>query len=144
MKLEIRHLTPYFPYGLECMVSDYYNGYNGTNETKKAKLNAIWSDNSYSFFDLVESERGFEKIMPILRPLSQIKEYFEPIFETDKEVNEFLSYEATTPFSVEEILNYKFEYLPYGTCQVLLKHHFDLFGLIGEGLAVDINTLSVE
>ena len=143
MKLEIKHLAPYFPYELECMVSDYYDGYNGTNDTKKAKLNAIWSDNSYSFFDLVESERGFEKIMPILRPLSQIKEYFEPIFETDKEVNEYLSYETLTPFSIEDLENCLPEYIPYGSFKVLLKHHFDVFGLIEKGLAVDINTLSV-
>ena len=132
MELEIKHLVGYLPYGLKVLYRQ-----------KTVEIVTLKNTNRCQFYNCDDEMQGvgLEFIMPILRPLSDIKEYFEPIFETDKEVNEYLSYEATSPFSVEEILNYKFEYLPYGTCQVLLKHHFDLFGLIEKGLAIDVNSV---
>lgn len=141
MELEVKHLAPYLPYGLKLqyIVRDKVENTgvmksisHNENETYPTRVSIDFNDEEHIWM-----------FKPILRPLSQIKKYFEPIFETDKEVNEYLSYEATTPFSVEEILNYKFQYLPYGTYQVLFKHHFDVFSLIDAGLAIDINTLSV-
>lgn len=41
-----------------------------------------------------------------------------------------------------EILNTHFEYLPYGLIDTLLQNHIDIFRLIDNGLAIDINTLS--
>jgi hypothetical protein len=133
MKLEFNQIVQYLPYELEVKTIVWQRNIS-EHITSKEMLCTY----------LIDNMDDYVEFLPILRPLSQIKEYFEPIFETDKDVNEYLSYEVTTPFSIDEILNYKFEYLPYGTCQVLLKHHFDLFGLIEKGLAVDINRLSVE
>ena len=36
------------------------------------------------------------------------------------------------------------QYLPYLLVQDLIKHHFDVFGLIEKGLAIDINTLEKQ
>ena len=34
------------------------------------------------------------------------------------------------------------KYLPYGVVEKLLEWHFDIFGLLEKGLAVDINTIN--
>lgn len=133
MELELKHLSAYLPYELQLKTTVWQR--NISKHITSIEMLCTY---------LIDNKDDYTEFLPILRPLSQIKEYFEPIFETDEEVNEYLSYEATTPFSVDEIINYKFEYLPYGTCQVLLKHHFDLFGLIEKSLAIDINTLSAN
>lgn len=41
--------------------------------------------------------------------------------------------------SIEEMYVFEPEELPYGTLQVLFKHHFDVFELIPLGLAVSIH-----
>ena len=142
MELQIKHLAPYLPYGLKLqyvvrekvektgiMKSIIHN----EDETHPTKVSIEWGDAEHIWM-----------FKPLLRSLSEIKNYFQPIFDTDKEVNEFLSYETLTPFSIEDLENCLPEYIPYGSFKVLLKHHFDVFGLIEKGLAVDINTLSVE
>lgn len=72
-----------------------------------------------------------------LKPLTEIEEYFKPLFETDNEVKTFLSEEFLNDYGLEisVIQCIKPDYLPYGTVRVLLKHHFDVFGLIDKGLA---------
>jgi len=36
-----------------------------------------------------------------------------------------------------------YDFLPHGIFQDLIKAHFDVFGLIDKGLAIDINTLDI-
>lgn len=38
--------------------------------------------------------------------------------------------------------NHHLDFLPFGFIQKLLEWHFDVFGLIEQGLAIDINTLN--
>ena len=149
--LEIKHLVPYFPYELECMVSDYCNGDNSTNEPKRVKLNAIWSDNSYSFFGLVESDRGFDKIMPILRPISDFNKTIEHSgyvldllyeIENDKKIEWFDEEQAWSYLLKYEHKIESTDFIPYGIMEKLFEYHFDVFGLIEKGLAVDINTIN--
>ena len=120
MKLELKHLAPYLPYGLMCQLTDQ-------SKIKVAKLCGAYTDNSYAFFDTVESEHGYSKIKPILRPLADLDndEYENRIFNRDyiidKETDSELGY--------------------YEWCY-LFENHFDVFGLIEKGLAIDINTLN--
>lgn len=69
-ELTIEHIAPYLPYGLKCQVTD-------KGELKIATLNAIYTDNTYVFSDIIESEQGFEDIKPILRPLSDLTKEIE-------------------------------------------------------------------
>lgn len=69
-KLELKQLAPYLPYGLKCQTTD-------KGKVVVSELNAAYSDNSYSFMNIVESEKGFEDIKPLLRPLSQLIETIE-------------------------------------------------------------------
>ena len=38
----------------------------------------------------------------------------------------------------------KFDHVSYSTALLLIKNHFDVFGLIEKGYAIDINTLNAE
>ena len=122
MKLELKHLAPYLPYELLCEVVDQ-------GKTKQAKLCGAYTDNSYTFFDTVESEHGYDSIKPILRP----------IIDLEKNSPELLSEFNLIGFPRKDLE-------PLGGCSYdlvveLLKRNYDVFDLIPEGLAIDINTI---
>jgi hypothetical protein len=136
MELEIKHLTLYLPYGLKMKVLDTFYKYDIMTLCDKSGLSNI------GLPCVIDEPQDFK---PILRPLSDIERYFKPIFENDEDINRYLSEEYLSYFGIEinNIHDVVLEYLPYGVFNVLIKHHFDVFGLIEKGLAVDINTLSV-
>ena len=109
---------------------------------------AVYDDNSACFGNIIESEKGFEYIKPILKPMLDFEAYFAKIFETDKDVKEYLNEGFITIdnnfINIEDMLTYKPECMPFGVVQLAFKHHFDIFGLIEKGLAIDVNTLSVQ
>lgn len=112
MKLEIKHLAPYLPYGLKC----YYPEKLPFSEFFEKKVEQHTAE--MGVISMMGVLKGFSK--PILRPLCEL--------DVDDEVN--------TP-----------EYLQgccYSYVQKLLSEHFDVFGLIEKGLAIDINTLNKE
>jgi len=145
-KLELKHIAPYLPYGLMCEVTD-------KGKKTIAKLSGAYIDSSYAFFDTVESEHGYEGIKPILRPYSDLTdEFLEKLFnglaldvirtkyaliiniqimgEWFKEIISFRKYNGENQLSMSADLYNK-----------LIENHFDVFGLIDKGLAIDINTL---
>ena len=130
MKLELKHLAPYLPYDLICEVKDQ-------GKTKHAKLSGAYIDNSYAFFDTVESEHGYDSIKPILKPMTDI---LKPINNDETNVtyaSELKLYtNADKQYAITMTLG-----LSHEAINELFKWHFDVFGLIPEGLAIDINTL---
>ena len=143
MQLELKHLAPYLPYGLEVeheghiavIVSLYLPAGHPNNHD-------LWI---VSMEDKNDRELScgvnFKEIQPILRPLSdltkEIEEGKKPIAEWlmlcknskgvwSFDTNDFSTWELTAV--VNEI-------------NLLFKNHFDVFGLIEKGLAIDINTL---
>jgi len=136
MKLELKHLSAYLPYELICLV-----------DGKEARLDAVYADGSCYFHDLVESEKGFESVKPILRDLTEINiiNYFTPLFEKDADSKAFLNeqhLEEKGFESIYELLNFNPEWWSVGTYNLLIKHKFDVFGIIKAGLAVDITKVS--
>ena len=150
MKLELKHLAPYLPYNLEVKHIEGYDlimDCNGENS------------DTLSILDV------FEYAKPILRPLSDLTndKYTEGLISLcinrnlykSKFADGYNSYKSrivNKPFGkIFKIQNhddwvllisiqepdrtkaYIFDYL--------IKNHFDVFGLIKEGLAIDINTL---
>jgi len=119
-ELELKHLAPYLPYGLKF----------------------FWKDEIISDTPKVMAARSieyWETIKPILRPLADISERIEfngdeiiPLMYLDKDEkggHQFYS---------------EFKNLPrmeYDVVETLFQLHFDVFGLIPQGLAIDINTL---
>ncbi len=121
-KLELKHLAPYLPYGLK-MYYDVLMGHTWVLD--KTNLNAIT-----------------DKDKPILRPLSDLTKNIE----SNKFLNSFSSNIVHKVFKLVEYENSNlYEYIlkktPYGIIGKLFEHHFDVFGLIEKGLAIDINTL---
>ncbi len=114
MKLEIKHLAAYLPYELR-----------------------IWNSASGNFRILTKlNTRVVDKIdrfKPVLKPLSEV-----PKDEINRLAN-VLNY--TIPRMGHIINGRKIGYLRYGDVVTLLRNHYDVFGLIDEGLAIDINTL---
>lgn len=112
MKLELKHLAPYLPYG----VNMYYESEAGD-----------WIESWELNIDKVRYALEFNN-KPILRPLSDLSK------------GEFCS---IIPQSIKlEIIKLNTcHWVSYHNIKYLLEHHFDVFGLIPQGLAIDINTI---
>lgn len=133
MELELKHIAPYLPYGLKCQTLD-------RGKTVISELNAAYSDNSYTFMNIVESEKGFDDIKPILKSMNNLNNtYINELAKYIVSIDEKYTIELATIL----IKAYKPNPLgmPYIVIQKLLEWHFDVFGLIEKGLAIDINTL---
>lgn len=126
--LEIKHLAAYLPYKIKIRVfreneSLFIEDVEITGEV----IDYIFETKEYSKY----------KYKPILRPLSDINTEFckkhnisfTHRFWSDLKFNEGSEKEGCS------------DYFTFKDCQVLAKHHFDLFNLIDKGLAVNINEL---
>lgn len=147
MELELKHLVPYLPYKLKCWIKDFplELGIPPTNGIHT--MNSVYFDGTCTFHDIVESEKGFQYIKPILRPLKEIEVYFKNLYGSldNQDVTEFFDADYLSEYGnldIEDLQYVKIENIPYGTMQVLLKHHFDVFDLIPKDLAIDINNLN--
>jgi len=127
-KLELKHLAPYLPYGLKGM---------SKNET-------VFLLSTYQNMGCFIENRTIDTFLndgykPILRPLSDLTkeikhngEKFVPYIKANWSKRECDMY----------ILGQKnINQAPYWFTEKLLEWHFDIFGLIEAGLAIDINTL---
>lgn len=128
MKLEVKHLAPYAPYGVRVIL--------GTTERD---LTAISLDSPYCFVTAHKGSRekqmvGIENVKPILRPLSDL-----PKQNGDDDNYNYLG-----------IVNFAHAFsldgkevgvlaMPYLFIEELFKEHYDVFGLIKKGLAIDIS-----
>ena len=142
MKLELKHLAPYLPYELK-----FYNISSeeifGEVEKIDVYFGKIYLYKPLSWekvvIDYVNQSESIYK--PILRPLSDLTKEIE---EGKKPIAEWLmlcknskgvwSFD-TNDFSTWEVM------AVINEVNLLFKNHFDVFGLIEKGLAIDINTL---
>jgi hypothetical protein len=106
MKLELKHLAPYLPYGLSIL--------DGWGDVRTL---------DYSYLNNIHCK-------PILRPLSDLMS------------GEFMDNIISQKERIEIKKLNTCHWLSYNSFQYLLKHHFDVFGLIEKGIAIDINTLN--
>jgi hypothetical protein len=141
MKLELKHLAPYLPYGLKYLYLK--------------KEDAVWMDNSKDHYHTLLSycEKGYHSKSavgvtmfykgeftrkPILRPLSDLTKDIEVNGVKIWGKGEFSKHDwdkfSEHPYALLMLLDYD------GTMK-LIEWHFDVFGLIEAGLAIDINTL---
>ena len=123
MKLELKHLAPYLPYGLNYQ-------YTGNGITKIMGSHNI---------DIVNGE----VFKPILRPLSDLTkeieidgEIFIPYDWIKENIDRHGCYIDYSDMFIEPT-----EYA-YNVVSKLFEWHFDVFGLIEKGLAIDINDLT--
>ena len=136
MKLTIEKLAPYLPYGLNIMMESIVDSKEPNIESLTGiqydGLALLGEGGRFGFY-----QRGFKDIKPILRPLSDLtKDEYSFIYEYE------MGYDSLEDFlklDNESMLKNKFS---YEFLTELFHYHFDFFGLIPEGLAIDINTLS--
>lgn len=155
-KLELKHLAPYLPYGLQCHAMGMHTAETEYDDNPVPLLFTITgtftdsSKNRYvEAFDLEgdQHEIFFDTdFFPILRPLSDLHKLID---ESEPDVTYYNWMDAEFNVDVPKY-GYDFSYqgfgidtcqLPYEAIEYLLEHHFDVFGLIPFDLAIDINTL---
>ncbi|PHR23622.1 MAG: hypothetical protein COA36_16885 [Desulfotalea sp.] len=121
MELELKHLAPYLPYGLRIK-----------NKTTTMPLSGYYLD------ELEDPQFGFDDTYkPILRPLDLTKE-----IEVNGEKFVPIDYLNNNGWLLDEFDLIRYNQLDYGVVTKLVEWHFDVFGLIPQGLAIDINTLN--
>ena len=134
MKVELKHLIPYLPYSLKVIME----GKKTIVAWMSTKNIAVIRPDGIGEYKKIPWERAHLNIQPILRPLSDIlKEYpLNGDYEGWQQewINHIWDFEIKT--NEANILA-----CPYDLMQDLLSKHFDVFGLIEKGLAIDINTL---
>ena len=121
MKLELKHLAPYLPYGLKFI--DIPEGWNQQRELNTHTIDWLLTDGK-----------------PILRPLSDLtkSELIELRFD---EGNDTLLWSANNVESYKDFIQFYETDLTYSVLVWAYKKHLDVFGLIEKGLAIDINTI---
>lgn len=131
MKLEIRHLAPYLPYELNILITE------SGEIVKMLSLDAFLFRNQVA----IETNRGSLGSMwfkPILRPLSDLTKEIEhngEKFTPSEKVKVIQDFE-----NIDIMI--KSGIILFCDIQQLIEWHFDIFGLIDAGLAIDINTLT--
>ena len=122
-KLELKHLAPYLPYGLKT-----YLKYDGI--PLYGELHAV---NIMSFV------YGDTNKKIVLRPLSDLTkeiEHSEKRFVPSNELRLFLQCDIDWWSDYNNI-----KYSQYDMVNKLIQWHFDVFGLIESGLAVNMNEI---
>ena len=147
MELELKHLAPYLPYGLKAKMVDYKIDYVNAEYDRITGIYLLphggWHCKTNG-----GSSPSIEHIKPILRPLSDLTK------EIEHNGEKFVPHHRTSigmQFSQTHdrgmgILKNRIDTntLTYADTMLLFEWHFDVFGLIDAGLAVDINEIATE
>jgi hypothetical protein len=128
MKLELKHLAPYLPYGLKCKSTTILFGEedNGIYEMGLISMRGVL--------------KGTGK--PILRPLSDLISLINIDFEDEKfKPIDVIIRKGGCHSAVALHVKIGKGTLGFKYFDLLLQWHFDVFGLIEKRLAIDINTI---
>lgn len=130
-KITLEHLAPYLPYGLNVKIipiSNLYEEQVTVVECLSSEFVTFKKAPDYYF----EDEEPDIDFKPILRPLSDL--YMQKFYTL------FIHTGAQYDF---EVFKYDLENekIRTGVFRLLCVNHFDVFGLIPAGLAIDINTI---
>ncbi len=138
--LTLENLAPYLPY----------------------KLKLLYADGSIRELLYLDFSGIIPVFKPILRPLSDLTKEIEhngrsfvPMDTVGHIPNNFCKCDFVTDWCdkggdfneyVKEFVNGVFgnhhlDYLPFGFVQKLIEWHFDVFGLLDQNLAIDINSI---
>ena len=169
MKIEFKHLAPYLPHKLQVQYegiinskerSEYhkkwhkehsnpnesdYNSYNLPEEVMGLKIGYIkivGINLKYIRYSIgnkhhgLKTHYGTNNFKPILKPLSDYTDIFElPMVELNCDIDDQIAIEQ---FADQRI---SLASLPYSAYEVLVRNKVDIFDLIPQNLAIDLNTL---
>lgn len=140
--LELKHLAAYLPYELRVKILNYK--YDCTGEQFGVLSGYYFYDGIPHFHmnqNRTQAGKDISLFVPILRPLSDLTKEIEVNGE------KFIPIEKISPVSNFFNVDFLIKTPLASSFEVvikLLELHFDVFGLIDKGLAIDINTLSNE
>src|SRR6478736_9984112 len=134
MKLELKHLAGYLPYGLKGISTEENLG------IEIVKGYSIYGKNDTICLATNVDDIDLELFKPILRPLSDLTKEIEVNGEKFVPLDELWKYHNFSAMRWGDIETDPTRY-PYTIVEKLLEWHFDIHGLIEKGLAIDINTL---
>lgn len=141
MKLELKHITAYDLEKLVFMlIDDDGRGFRDKIQSISVDYGVIDFKN-WEPVSIIDSEE-MERIKPILRPLSDLtKEQGQELKDLVKGSSMIKNHLVNSLIRVDLPLNYVISKTPYCIIEKLLEWGFDIFGLIKNGLAVDVNTI---
>jgi len=143
-KLELKHLAPYLPYSLKYLELSKGTSYNDPDvrHIREWKINDVEA--------LFNKRYRIISTKPILRPLSDLTKPITVNGETFVPNDYFYKHwfiriRHDGFFSLDlgdgTANGFTYQGAPYNLIQQLLEWHFDVFNLIEQNLALDINTL---
>jgi len=137
-KLEIRHLAGYLPYELKGLIEYSDNS---------TEICTLWIRDWYNNkCDIDSFLNGTYPVKPILHPLSDLTKEITHKGETFVSMEQVKWFMPNTP-SWDNIKDFTYPDLS----QTIIEHcvfdkltewMFDVYGLIDQGIAIDVNTLS--
>jgi hypothetical protein len=133
-KLEIKHLAPYLPYGLKCQWGADEASITGLIRNAVVLIGEHWEESQ---------KTDLSNIKPLLCPLSDLTKedkdglikIYDIIMWCEGNCD---AYEDWADIFCEIPSEELIIQAPYEVVQELLKQHFDVFGLIEQGLAIPI------
>ena len=138
MKLELKHLAPYLPYGLKVL-----------SYQRVKSLRSLSSDTLYLYGNVLKGYT-YKECKPILRPLSDLTKEIgfngevvvvaDIIFPEEDYTNKFDRNVAIGALQLQNAIGHTCTF--YQVVETLFKYHFDVFNLIDKGLAIDIKSLN--
>ena len=139
MKLELKHLAPYLPYGLKAKMLDCKIDYVGKQFDEIIGVHQWSKDGDWCLLTEGGSKPSLDRIKPILRNLSDLTKEIEHNGEKFVPIDRLTCWFDFTYLDTHSL--YIHEY-PYNVVEKLFEWKFDYFDLIPNGLAIDINTLT--
>lgn len=124
--MELKHASAYLPYGVQIEVTDICIDLMG-GETKEETYITTLDTRELDYFK--------EDMKLILHPLSDLTK------EIEHNGKKFVPTKALSIWDLQGITVIDIPHIPVNLYELLLKWHFDVFGLIEQNLAININTL---
>lgn len=155
MELELKHIAPYLPYGLKALVLDLRFG---IGDLFLDKITGIYED-LVTFNDspdwYFDSDENDTEIKLALRPISDLTKEIEHNGEKFIPLRKLEELFPCVEFYNDDELSYLFSdtdcrgeffhsielNLTLEISSKLFEWHFDVFNLLENGLAIDINTI---
>lgn len=146
-KLEFKHIAPYLPYSLGIKILNYQCDYVGI---EYSVITGCYHIGVMPHFNYEGGSTGksFDEFIPILRPLSDFTKEIEHNVRSFVPTNEIKNIDGEYYITLDsgclwldDVCSLGFEATrSYSLITTLFEWHFDVFGLIEKGLAIDINT----
>ena len=142
MKLKLKHLAAYLPYGLRCnCMGLFVDDFADDKISVVVEMVGLTTEHVeiHEIGRTVTEQYYLSDIYPILRPLSDLTKEIEVNGERFVPIEKIAIYGNNKGYLEEAILTGLVEVIVFN---MLISWHFDAFGLIEAGLAIDINTLT--